>query len=191
MIGVKNLNKLSKECHINAVEKGFYENPLPLKTSFFLVISELVECFESYRKNGLKNVLIEYEIERNSHEKHLKDFPFQLKFKHFVKDSPGDELADTVIRLLDIAGYLEISFKDIIKVNFPHESFENDLYYIIETIINEFETAKKYNIFDIYILNIIRLVEMVASEYNIDLEKHIELKTQYNSTRERLHGKNF
>jgi NTP pyrophosphatase (non-canonical NTP hydrolase) len=121
------INELCEKAHENAVQKGFYDKPLEIGTLLMLVVSELGEALEADRKNdkaeeGIARLLIDF----------ASDSVFKNNFKSRVKDTFEDELADAVIRIADIAGYLKI-----------------------------------------------------------DLDAQIQAKMRYNSTRERLHGKEY
>ena len=119
--------EIIKQAHENAVEKGFYDDGAKnIGELLMLVVSELGEALESHRKHG-----IIYKNLDNIETLQDKD-EFILHFERHLKNSFQDELADAVIRICDMCGYL-----------------------------------------------------------NIDLEKHIELKMKYNSTREYKHGKRY
>lgn len=111
----------------NALEKGFHDrwinnqdNSIEAKNEMIsaklmLIVSELGEALEALRKGNLT--------------KNINNF---TNFETEIKDTFEDEIADTIIRLLDLCGLLQI-----------------------------------------------------------DIEKHIIAKMEYNKTRERLHGKKF
>lgn len=127
------LNKLRDEIHSNAKDKGFWDKPRETGTLLMLCTSELAEALEADRKGrfaelGVYEEAMKFDdIKKIDEEKYIKHC-----FEASIKDSFEDELADTMIRILDVCG------------------------------------AK-----------------------GIDIEKHIKLKMEYNSTRERLHGKKY
>ena len=77
------------KCHKIAKKKGFWDKDRNFGEALMLIVSELGEAIEAYRKEGL-----------GSYE---------------VKDSTIDELADTFIRLFDLCGGLEIDIERQIK----------------------------------------------------------------------------
>lgn len=86
------LNELAKKIHDNASKKGFHANPpLDLGTLLMMVVSELSECLEADR-----------------HDKWLSEFhksignPDPVEFELHFKNTVEDEIADAIIRLLDI-----------------------------------------------------------------------------------------
>lgn len=124
---MNNLNELSKEVHSNAVAKGFYDMPKTIlekmsnkfeealfsedeiktvKDAFItqrlmLIVSELGEAMEANRKNRKAS---------------LEDFNKQFDFEKTIKDTFEDELADTVIRIGDLAGWLDIDLQTHVKL---------------------------------------------------------------------------
>ena len=103
------LNKLSKELFDAVVEMGF-NNDIPTRVA--LIHSEMSESFEAYRKeqfcqlHGTDKLLISDEQE---------DKVFKEHFEDNIKDTFEDELADTVIRLFDLIGFLDIDIEYHIK----------------------------------------------------------------------------
>jgi NTP pyrophosphatase (non-canonical NTP hydrolase) len=111
------IKNLQEDIHSTNVEKGFWDANLKIQTiededfrnsvtkafqaqRLALVTSELSEALESLRKREIKpiNDGLKTVIENSDGENFIKTF------QDFVKDSYQDELADSVIRLLDIAG---------------------------------------------------------------------------------------
>jgi len=111
------IKELQEDIHSTNVEKGFWDNNEKLssiededfrnavKQAFrgqrlALVTSEISEALESIRKKDVKLISnsVKSVIENAEGEYFVKTFI------DFVKDSYQDELADSVIRLLDIAG---------------------------------------------------------------------------------------
>lgn len=137
------INQLQKSAHQNALDKGFYkgiedfyelefkEQQLQVSQKIMLIVSEASEAFEVLRK--MKDDEGIYMPENRYNVAQGKDEEFDAdNFKIHIKDTLPDELADIVIRVFDLAGWLDIN-----------------------------------------------------------LQRHIELKMKYNSTREAKHGKNF
>lgn len=109
------LNKLSKEIHDNAVAKGFYEEKKEVGTLLMLAVSELSEALEADRK-GRKtpdNVVF------------LLGYPdkmFEDLFERQVKDTFEDEMADTIIRVLDMCGHLGIDIESHVEAKMRYNS---------------------------------------------------------------------
>lgn len=110
--------------HKGNVDRGFYDKPIEVGTALMLCVSELGEALEADRK-GRHSDVEKFKDSNNIEE-------FAAKFEEEIKDTYEDEIADTIIRLLDHCG-----------------------------------------------------------NKGIDIEKHIDLKLQYNATREKMHGKRY
>ena len=110
------LNKLATEIHSNAVAKGFYEEKKEVGTLLMLTVSELAEALEADRK-GRRST---------SGVQHLKDFPsdrmFTELFEEGVKDTLEDEMADSIIRALDMCGYLNIDIQAHVEAKMRYNS---------------------------------------------------------------------
>lgn len=126
---MKSLNQLRDEIHANAKEKGFYDNPKEIGTLLMLIVSELAEALEADR--------VGYFCDFRGYEERKK-YSFELKhkqetdvnfmprssssiqsseeiekeaFERYIKNTFEDELADVIIRVLDICGYLDIDIE--------------------------------------------------------------------------------
>lgn len=147
------LNELRDKIYKNALAKGFYRDYLDIMSNIdkahkdegsdvasavmdrfmhiafaqriALIQSEASEALEADRKNRHAD-LISMQEQMQAHGFRTEDF------QRYIKDTVEDEIADTIIRLLDLCGMLDI-----------------------------------------------------------DIDKHIELKMQYNSSRPYLHGKEY
>lgn len=101
------LNELSKNIHQANKEKGFHDRPIEDGTLLMLCVSELSEALEALR-NGKFSDYVRYhlmyaeglELTRNDGE----DVTFTNAFRDSIKNTFEDEIADTMIRLLDICG---------------------------------------------------------------------------------------
>lgn len=122
------IKTLTEVAHSAAKEKGFWDSERNKPELLMLIVSEAAEALEALRKDKYSNPAIVDDLYEGDYS--LEEY--KSKFEESVKNTFEDEIADTVIRLFDLAGGL-----------------------------------------------------------NIDLEKHILLKLQYNATRGYKHGKTF
>ena len=104
------LNKSAEIIFQNNKAKGFWDNERNVGELLMLVTSELGEAMEAHRKGKFANLeRLEFELSPNSelpYERHLS-----AKFEMHVKDTFEDEIADAVIRLLDLSAGLGIDLE--------------------------------------------------------------------------------
>lgn len=201
-------NRLAKEIHANAVDKGFWDKPRNTKEVFMLVISEVGEAVEAHRKGRFADIDgFEMDYAGTLKTGLPADHVFASSFKTFVKDSVGDELADVAIRLLDwvgsgpeialdsyqslqdLSGYNVSNFGEVL-FDLTHEVVElgNLMYFELPSVRRPARINKELTN---YANNILCLLFHAAKLVNADLERHILLKMQYNATRPRLHNKQY
>lgn len=97
-----NVTELVKQIHQTAKDKGFWDQERNVGEMLMLVVSELGEAIEAHRKK------------RMFCPKNLIGGPVPidaLAFEAHVKDTFEDEIADAVIRLMDMAGGLGIDLE--------------------------------------------------------------------------------
>ncbi len=94
------LNELAADIHDDNVERGFYEKPRETGTELMLIVSELSEALEAFRKDRF--------VDKDD----LKGEFDKDKFKEKVKDTFEDELADALIRILDMCGNKGIDIRE-------------------------------------------------------------------------------
>ena len=174
-----NLNKLRDQAYKNACEHGFHDETYSINHHLCLIISELMEAVEADRKG--------YRADWEAFEKYDERISFMENFERHIKDTVEDKLSDACIRVFDLAGYKDIDLE-----------FESNRTPVIDQ--KEVFTEKIYNIVHVLvgceplnrclILTLMRIF-LLAEAMGIDIERHIELKMQYNQSRPRLHGKKY
>lgn len=111
-VNLEFLNLAAKEIHKMNKEKGFYDEPKEVGTALMLIVSELGEAMEAYREG-----------ERANKDKYIKSNGYNMSvtdFKTMIKDTFEDEIADTMIRLFDLAGWLGIDLDFHIKMKLKY-----------------------------------------------------------------------
>lgn len=103
------LNKMLDSENFNPEEISFFEN-LIITQKLMLMVSELSEAMEACRTNGRQKSLLKLQDYIVNTRKNNKAFDEET-FKELVKDSFADELADTIIRIADFAGYMGIDLQ--------------------------------------------------------------------------------
>lgn len=193
------LNTLRDRAYKTACEHGFHEQELSNEHCLCFVISELMEAVEADRNGRLgKKCKSRFDMDYNRYPALVEEEKrFKSSFEKNIKDSLPDELADAVIRLLDLAGFrgisLELANEDIDDcIEDMAEACEDETFtesiYSISTLpvrydgIFDFPTAVNDMILSIFGL---------AKHLDIDLLWHIEQKMKYNELREKMHGKKY
>lgn len=119
------LNELRDKIHQNAIDHGFYDDEnINIPEKLMLIVSELGEAMEAYRKDHYSD-LDEYnkciDIWDNYENKDkLLTNPFIPIFEKTIKDGFEDEIADTIIRLLDLCEYMKIDIKQHIELKMKY-----------------------------------------------------------------------
>ena len=117
------LNNAAKHIHAAASNKGFWDKELEFGTMLMLMVTELAEAMEADRK-GKSAELDIYEacelavdIEDGDMEPYLT-----ATFRDLIKDSKEDELADTMIRILDYCGAKNIDIAKHINLKLQYNA---------------------------------------------------------------------
>lgn len=100
------INELARKVHQNARNKGFYEDDRNTGEMIALIHSEVSEALEADRKG--KYVRADQGI---YYTMQLRDGDFKFSFEANIKDTFEDELADAVIRIMDLAEYKGIDLE--------------------------------------------------------------------------------
>ncbi|MDB4302996.1 hypothetical protein N9936_01325 [bacterium] len=167
------LSATAQRAHGISKEKGFYDEPESLISRLGLIMDEFSEANEARRRGKFANL---------DGVADLTDEQFSWIFKCCIKDSFEDELADVVIRCLDMAAYegfevdtYTIPTTDFIDTKFNCGAFIHDISEYLSVTINK----------------VLSHVIAFCEAEQIDLMQHTELKLKYNATRPRKHGKSY
>ena len=109
------INKLSKEIHEITKSKGFYDTERNMGEILCLIHSEVSEALEADRANKTSSTEI-------SELMILNDVDFKAKFEESTKNTFEDELADILIRVMDLAGYKDIDLESHIKAKMRYNA---------------------------------------------------------------------
>lgn len=114
------INDLAKIIHQNNVKKGFYEGEKNIGEMLALIHSEVSEALECDRKDKHCQ-LVNYEdwliINQASDDTSKKQY-----FEEYVKDTFQDELADIMIRVMDLAHFKGIDLETHIYAKMEYNS---------------------------------------------------------------------
>lgn len=192
------LNALRDRAYKTACEHGFHDQELSNKHCLCLVISELMEAVEADRKRKYFKGKIMFERDFNLYSKLVEEnVRYRNAFEKHIKDTVGDELADSVIRLLDLAGLRGINLE------FANGDIDDCIEDMAEACKDETFTESIYSIstlpvrydgifdFPTAVNDMILSIFGLAKYLDIDLLWHIEQKMKYNELREKMHGKKY
>lgn len=189
------LNQLAMEVHANAVQHGWWESNPSDEHCFALVVCELAEAIEADRnsnyadKTGFEIAMSDWqdETERES-DPELYQYELKMAFELNLKDTTGDELADTVIRLLDLAGahgYDLMRGGAMVGCIHNGRAFTENVWEIVQVLTSKRMTVQER------IMSGVVAVELLAAAYEIDLWWHVLAKMRYNYSRPYKHGKKY
>ena len=154
---------MAKEIHQFNVNKGWWDAFLPdrkldrCETALMLVVSELAEAMEGCRKDLMDDKLPEFPM-------------FDV------------ELADAMIRLLDLGGAvgLNLNMLNDVQTELRRRSKPEQLWFIVENLAIAKSNANVQVSIGVGIL----LIKYLAGFYNIDIRMVMEKKMIFNATRE-------
>lgn len=104
------LNELAKQANDFVNEVGFGTNDFPLRIA--LIHSEISEALEAYRKDKYSDKeLFELSEKKKEFSAMGEKQAFKTRFDTYIKDGLEDEIADSIIRLLDLCGAMQIDIE--------------------------------------------------------------------------------
>lgn len=199
----KNRNELRDKAYKTACEHGFHDQELSNNHFLCLVISELMEAVEADRKGRRANVdrynkkIANSRICQGLDSDIPKERGYEVAYNETIKGSIEEELADAVIRLLDLAGFRGIDLDEDAfdeetiseySATYCNKSFTESIFHIIKFITSNNEVFIRLCVVpEMLLLEIFGLAKYLS----IDLMWHIEQKMKYNELREKMHGKKY
>ena len=137
-----NLNELRDKAYKTACEHGFHDQELSNNHFLCLVISELMEAVEADRKGRRANVdrynkkIANSRICQGLDSDIPKERGYEVAYNETIKGSIEEELADAVIRLLDLAGLRNLNLNRFALVNVvsKKKTFTENIYSIVKDI---------------------------------------------------------
>tara|TARA_R100000541_G_C1863148_1_gene79588 strand:+ start:35 stop:466 length:432 start_codon:yes stop_codon:yes gene_type:complete len=110
------INELAKEAHQNARNKGFFDSEKNIGEMLCLIHSEVSEALEADRK-GIYSL-----VEMKALNGWKDNDSFKTHFIETVKDTFEDELADVMIRVMDLAAFKGVNLEEHIKAKMRFNS---------------------------------------------------------------------
>jgi len=114
------INILSKQLHENNKAKGFYEDEKNIGEMLCLIHSEVSEALEADRKNSYADL----DKFNSGFHNRVKSYDIAWKevFELHIKDTFKDELADVMIRVMDLAAFKKINLEKHIELKMFYNS---------------------------------------------------------------------
>lgn len=188
------LNRYAKDCHQRAVAKGFWDEFHSVGHYLMLVVSELSEAVEADRIGKWAKL----DPDTIDTLQRIAGAPYTQEFLREVKDRVEDEIADAVIRMLDLLGWMTkdraLSEKEVetdLGVSAFYIAGEMTLADALWPILQEVCCHCNMYAHRTAILYAIKSLELLCDHLGIDLMAHIDLKLKYNETRPAKHGKKY
>lgn len=113
------INRLSKEIHSNNQAKGFYDDKKNIGEMLCLIHSEVSEALESDRKGNY--AAMTDTLWQDMYRDNDDDY-FKHAFKEYCKDTFEDELADVMIRVMDLAAFMGVDLEKHIKAKMEYNA---------------------------------------------------------------------
>lgn len=112
------IKELQNSIHANAIRKGFWEEPVNIGEKLMLIVSEISEALEAHRKGRHCNPVDVAWFLSTTDESHAIHEVFPEK----IKDTFEDEIADAVIRLLDMCAKMDIPIEAHIEAKMRYNA---------------------------------------------------------------------
>jgi NTP pyrophosphatase (non-canonical NTP hydrolase) len=119
------LNQLAQEIHENAKSKGFYDETQSknVPEKLMLIVSEVSEGLEAHRKGKRCNPKDAGAV-LTGHD----DWVFKQAFESVVKDKFEDEIADAIIRLLDLSAWQGMDIQSHVLAKMRYNSMRERMH---------------------------------------------------------------
>ena len=183
------LNKLRDEAYATAKANGWHEQEYSDEHYIMLIITEITEAVQADRNNRHADVAKFKEWQGNSLplSEETRTMRFKEDFEAYIKNTVEDELADVVIRCLDLAGLRKFDLEEVAALAEMVESIKDgngfiDLCYVLSGISTCDDSTEEK------VIGIIAVVLKYCEFIGIDLPFFIRTKMNYNRLRGYHHG---
>lgn len=193
------LNELRDEAYRIACEHGWHEEDYPDEHGLMLVVTEISEAVEADRRNRHdKSDYYKKRVENSIICKGLdpeipKERGYQAAFEEAIKDTVEDELADVVIRCLDLAGLRKFDLLQDMTVSptakhyIESMSFTEWAFGVTGTVTD----AREFLAVECAVRRVVYEIYAYSTVKGFDLEWHVKQKMRYNEHRPYKHGKEY
>lgn len=188
-----NLNYLRDRAYKTASKNGFHDKELSNSHYIMLVITELSEAVEADRK-GMRAKRREFlswqALDIGDTRKDKLQF-FKEDFQSNIKDTIEDELADAVIRILDLCGFREIDAYTVPMEPIPsYHTFTEHMFHVCRILTDRFFDSSPETL-TFQLSQAMSYILSYSERHDIDLLWHVEQKMKYNELRPKMHEKKY
>lgn len=169
-----NLNKLRDKAYSIAKANGWHEEEHSDNHLLMLIITEIAEAVQADRKNLHADV--------EAFKKYEEIIDFKENFERQIKNTVEEELADVVIRCLDLAGLRKFYIEEAVAIASLYVSLKEGAgivelcYYLSGVSTCDYPTGHK-------VVEIIASVLKYCELTGIDIDFFIRTKMNYNRLR--------
>lgn len=185
------LNKLAKEAYETAREHGWHDEEHSDEHGLMLIVTEIAEAVQADRKDRHADVakFKEWQAYYVSFlpSEETRTIRFKEDFEAYIKNTVEDELADVVIRCLDLAGLRGIDLTHALDCMDELSATTFDEWTFTETAYDMCFPVVTGNIKPA-VLYTIEYVFHYCKAKGIDIEWFITQKMKYNKLRPYHHG---
>lgn len=186
------LTALSKDIRFDNASKGFDPTEGGVGRYLLLAISEICEAQDELRNgndffsmyaDGFAGVGLPYSVKAD-----LSKFPLDVKPCGFFV-----EIADAIIRLLDVAGKFDINVDVLEDPAYVAKTATIDdwLLAVCGSIANAGGFTPKEADFEVNLCEALATLFLLCQDYDVHIMEIIQLKLAYNRTRPPKHGRKF
>jgi len=124
------LNELVRESHKTAKDKGFWDKERNVGELMMLITTELGEGFEAYRCGQVleERGLVPSDLQPDRSVVPEDEAAFKAWFESHIKGTFEEEIADTMIRLADLCGGLDIPIEEVILLKMRYNKTRERLH---------------------------------------------------------------
>lgn len=181
-----NFDELAQEAFATAKAHGWHDEEQPDETYLMLIITEIAEAVQADRKDkhadaGLFNADVETLDMADSYDRDV----WKRDFEIYIKETVEDELADIIIRCLDLAGLRGINLS--YERRFKEKTSKFIPFPVFAYLLTSIAANQLYNL-KFILSGLIGNIIIYCRQNNIDIEFFIEQKMRYNRLREYKHG---
>lgn len=117
------INKTAELIHANARSNGFFDTEKNIGEMLCLIHSEVSEALEADRNNHYASAMVNCDEEYVDEMQTTNDkMYFHQEFSACIKNTFEDELADVMIRVMDLASFKGIDLEYHIKMKMAYNS---------------------------------------------------------------------